>query len=97
MVRISWLLEARQDLKEIFEYISLDSTRYAILQLERIYSRTEILKSQPSIGKLVEELGNPNIRELVEGNYRIIYRIVDQTNVHILMVHHGARDLSRRI
>ena len=97
MVRISWLLEARQDLKEIFEYISLDSPRYAILQLERIYSRTEILKKQPLVGKLVEEIENPKIRELVEGSYRIIYRIVDQNNIHILMVHHSARDLSRRI
>ncbi|WP_370281068.1 type II toxin-antitoxin system RelE/ParE family toxin [Robiginitalea marina] len=97
MVRISWLDSARQDLREIFEYISPDSARYAKFQIERIFSRTQILKKQPSLGKVVEEIGDPNIRELVEGNYRIIYRIVNQHHIHILMVHHASRDLGRRI
>ncbi|WP_374443481.1 type II toxin-antitoxin system RelE/ParE family toxin [Epilithonimonas sp.] len=37
------------------------------------------------------------MREIIEGNYRIIYRIISENEVHILMVHHGARDLIRRI
>ena len=97
MVRIKWLLAAKNDLKEIYDYISLDSKRYAKLQVERIQNKTEILKSQIEIGKIVEELNEPKVREILEGNYRIIYRIVSKNELHILLVHHGARDLSKRI
>lgn len=97
MVQVSWLLEAQRDLKEIFDYIALDSSKYASLQIDRIYQKVELLKIQPLLGKVVPELENTSIRELVEGNYRIIYRVVDDDRLHILMVHHGARDLRRRL
>lgn len=97
MVQIKWLKDAELDLKEIYEYISIDSKRYARFQVEKIKLSTEIIKNQPQIGKVVEEAEQPNIRELVEGNYRIIYRIVDIKTIHILLIHHGARDLFRRI
>ena len=48
-------------------------------------------------GRIVEEVGRPEIREIIEGNYRIIYRIITVSEVDILMVHHGAGDLTRRI
>jgi len=97
MVQIRWLEEAKTDLKEIFEYISFDSRRYARLQVERIQQHTKILKVYPYIGKIVDELENPEIRELIEGNYRIIYRVVSETRIDILLIHHGARDLKRRL
>ncbi len=97
MVQIKWLNESKIDLKEIYDYISLDSKRYARHQVNRIKTKTSILKSQPRAGKVVGEIEVENIRELIEGNYRIIYRIVDDKLIHILMVHHGARDLIRRI
>lgn len=97
MVQIKWLIEAKTDLKEIYDYISSDSKRYARLQVDRIKERTQILKSFIEIGKIVEEIDKPDIRELIEGNYRIIYRIVNLNRIDILMVHHGARDLARRI
>lgn len=98
MVQIKWLKEAKKDLKEVFEYIALDSKRYAQLQIENIVSKTKILKD-PNFtrsGKLVKELGREDVRELVEGNYRIIYKIIEEDLVHILLIHHSARDLSQR-
>lgn len=97
MVRLKWLVSAKTDLKEIYDYISFDSKRYANIQVERIQKRTEILRAQIEIGKIVEEINDPKVREIVEGNYRIIYRIVSKKELHILMVHHGARDLMRRV
>ncbi|MCF8456244.1 MAG: type II toxin-antitoxin system RelE/ParE family toxin [Bacteroidales bacterium] len=91
------MIEAKTDLKEIYDYISSDSKRYARLQVDRIKERTQILKSFIEIGKIVEEIDKPDIRELIEGNYRIIYRVVNLNRIDILMVHHGARDLARRI
>lgn len=97
MVQIRWLKEAKNDLKEIYYYISIDSKRYARLQVERIKQRTEVLNTHSEIGKVVEEVNKSDIRELIEGNYRIIYRIVNKNKVDILMIHHAARDLMRRL
>lgn len=97
MVQIIWLEEAKDDLKDIFEFIARDSKRYAQLQIEKLYDRTMILKDHIRAGKLVEELGNEKIRELIEGRYRIIYRINNESSVHILMIHHSARDLAGRL
>ena len=90
MVQIKWLKEAKADLKEIFVYISLDSKRYARLQVERIQQSTKILKLHPNIGKIVDEIDNPEIREIVEGNYRIIYRIVNKKDFLIQISHHDS-------
>jgi len=96
MVQIKWTLLAKEDLKNITEYISNDSVKYAKLQVIRIKNRTKILQTHIRIGKVVSEIGNSNIRELEEGNYRIIYRIVSKNQVDILTIHHTARDLKRR-
>lgn len=96
MVRINWTLQARDDLRSIAEYISHDSKKYAKLQVLRIKKRTEILQSQVYAGKIVEEIGEEHIRELIEGNYRIIYKVLSREKVHILTVHHSSRDLTGR-
>lgn len=36
MVQIKWLSKAKNDLKEIYDYISLDSERFAKLQISKI-------------------------------------------------------------
>ena len=97
MVQVVWLIDAKTDLKEIYEFIALDSKRYARLQIEKIKDCIKILKSKPYIGKIVQEINQPEIREIVESNYRIVYRLITSKRIHILMIHHGARDLQRRL
>lgn len=94
MVQLNWTLLARNDLKAIFEYISKDSKKYAKLEILKIKSRTQILKVQPLIGKEVIESGNIDVRELVEGNYRIIYKMVDNDSIDILTIHHCSRNFN---
>lgn len=48
-------------------------------------------------GKRVSEIDDDNMREIFEGNYRIIYRIISQNEIHILLVHHGAKDILQRV
>jgi len=96
MVQIKWLREAKEDLKDIYAYISKDSEKYAKRQVNRIWERTLILKQQIRSGKEVEELNRKDVRELIEGPYRIIYRIIDEESVHILMIHRSSRDLFKR-
>ncbi len=96
MVQIKWTFQAKEDLKGIAEYIALDSARYAKLQIARIKTRTQVLKTHIHIGKITPEINNPNIKELVEGNYRIIYKIKSENQITILTIHHSARDLTRK-
>ena len=93
MVQINWTLQAKKDLKEIAEYISRDSKIYAKRQVLKIRNRTIILITQPYSWRVVPELQEEIIRELIEGNYRIIYKIVSNNRIDILTIHHSARDL----
>ena len=97
MVQIRWLELAKFDLKEIYEFIAMDSKRYAEHQVRQIKSRTQILKKHPLAGKMVREFEDPKLREIVCGHYRIIHRIVSPKLIHILLVHHGARELEKRL
>ncbi len=96
MVRINWTFQAVSDLQTIAEYISRDSKKYAKFQVIRLRNRTKILSSQIYSGKIVPEIASQNIRELVEGNYRVIYKVVSENQIDILTIHHSARDLSKR-
>ena len=97
MVLIRWLKSARFDLKEIYEFIALDSKRYARFQVEKIQRKTQILKQGNIIGKKVSESNDESVRELIEGDYRIIYRIISKNEIHIILIHHGARALEKRL
>jgi len=43
MVQLNWTYQAVLDLREIAEYISKDSQKYAKIQIQRIKLRTQIL------------------------------------------------------
>lgn len=96
MVQINWTRIAIEDLKSIYEFISKGSKKYAQLEIIKIKTRTRILKSNPYIGKEVIEKGDVSVRELVEGNYRVIYKIINNGKIDILTIHHSARDLNIR-
>jgi len=96
MVRINWTFQAKDDLKDITEFISKGSKQYAKFQITKLKIRTRILKTPTHSGKIVPEINIENIRELIEGNYRIIYKIVKDNQIDILTIHHSARDLTRR-
>ena len=96
MVQVKWTPLSIEDLKDIHDYIAKDSKRYAKIQIIKLKSRTNILKKYPNSGKLISEYNDERFRELIEGNYRIIYKIVNDKLIDILTVHHSARDLSRR-
>jgi len=95
MVKIIWTEQSLNDLDNIAEYISKNSYKYAKITLNKIFSKVEILKTNPKIGRIVPELQDEQFRELINGNYRIIYKIID-FSIEILTIHHSSRDLSRR-
>ena len=95
MVKIIWTELSLSDLKEIFDYIAANSQRYAIITTNKIYQRVQILADNPYSGKIVDEFNKKSIRELIEGKYRIIYRIKNSSQIDILRIYHSARLLKR--
>ncbi len=59
---------------------------------DRAFAVTERLTNFPLSGRVVPEVGKKSIREIILGNYRIIYRVLPD-EVEILTVHHGARQI----
>ena len=78
MVKIIWTQRSLNDLISIAEYISKDSIKYASLTLVRIFDVTKRLETNPRIGRMVPEIGrNDKIREIIFGNFRVIYKITN--------------------
>ena len=92
MVKIVWTDLAKEDLRSIFDYISRDSKVYAGRHVDKLISRVDQLESNPKSGRVVPEFNKEEIRELVEGSYRLVYRLKENT-VSVLRVHHSARQL----
>jgi toxin ParE1/3/4 len=90
-VEVRWTLYSLSDIENIAEYISKDSPFYAQVQVQRFFDRAEILETHPNTGRVVPEIGRDDIRELIEGNYRVIYRVISDSRIDILTVHHGSR------
>ncbi|HKK87775.1 MAG TPA: type II toxin-antitoxin system RelE/ParE family toxin [Saprospiraceae bacterium] len=93
MVEINWTHRSVNDLKNIFDYISYDSKRYAERQIKKIQQRAQILKSFPDVGSQVKEVDQNDIKQLVEGPYRIIYKKISDQRIDILTIHHSKQNL----
>ena len=81
-----------EDLKFIHDYISKDSIAYANKFIEKLIMRVDQLENFPNSGKIVPEFGSTLIRELIEGSYRIVFK-VNIDHIGIVRVHHSAREL----
>lgn len=92
MSRIVWSRQALEDLEAIGEFIARDSARYAATMVERLTSATERLQRFPQSGRVVPEVGDPELREVLVGSYRVIYRVRGE-GIGIVTVLHGARQL----
>ena len=89
-MKVEWTDTALAHLTDIYKFISQDSPRYALRMVDRITSRSKQIGLFPESAQIVPEYERPNIREVIEGPYRVIYRI-ESDRVIVLAVIHGAR------
>lgn len=94
MHKIRWTDSARADLRAIHAYIARDSAVYAQRMVERLRKAVERLKRFPGSGARVHEWDRPDLREVVVGNYRVVYRLKESV-VEIITVIHAASRLSQ--
>jgi toxin ParE1/3/4 len=93
-MKIIWTNSAVLNLEGIKNYIAQDSHYYAVELTEKIIGAVEKLSAFPRLGREVPEIKKEDIREIIYGNYRIIYRL-DAEVLYIIAVIHCARDLDR--
>ncbi len=75
-MKIVWSPTARSKIKEILEYVAGDNHYAALNLIEQFESTVERLKVSPELGRVLPELENVKIRELVvHKNYGVIYEI----------------------
>ena len=75
MTPVRWTEQAVGDLQSIRDFIERDSPRYGRLVAERIFDSTARLETFPRSGRVVPELGRDDIREVIVGDYRVVYRL----------------------
>jgi toxin ParE1/3/4 len=88
---VKWSKPAKLDLKQIHDYIARDSKFYAQKVSIEIVEKSERLNSFPEVGRIVPELGDPNIRELLIYSYRLVYEVFPN-KVEVLALIHSKRN-----
>ena len=92
MVRVKWTNNALEELDDIARYISKDSPKYAKILMNQIFEMASHLEQFPKLGRKVPEYNDPNLREIIYKNYRIIY-LIKEDQLEIISVIHGSRKL----
>lgn len=101
MAQVKWTLVALDDVEAICTLIGRDAPSHAQMFAEDVFEAVERTAVYPESGRIVPELDRPDVRELVMGNYRIVY-CWDEETVTVLAVYHAARllgntDIEQRI
>ncbi len=90
--KIIWTPQCLSNLEQIAEYIAQDAPQTASGLVDHFLQSIERLAHFPYIGRIVPEIGKPNIRELITKNYRIIYE-VKEFRLDLLGIVHSRQQL----
>ena len=90
MAAVRWTRRARDDLRDIHDFIARDSPRAAEALVERLLTATERLAVFPESGRVVPEYPALGYREIIVSSYRVLYQLADNI-VWITAVVHGRR------
>lgn len=93
-MKIIWSPIARTKIKEILEYVAEDNPDTALTLIDQFETKVEKLKENPDSGRVLPELKNDKIRELVvHKNYGVIYEI-NPDIIEILTIRHFRQNFS---
>jgi plasmid stabilization system protein ParE len=89
-MRLIWSLQAIEDVEAIRTYVARDSEQYANLLIDRIIAAVDRLEGFPLSGRVVPEVGDESLREVIYRNYRSVYRLKPEI-IEIVTVFLAAR------
>ena len=90
-MKVLWTDSAVAQLQAIHDYLAQTSPEYALRIVDRLTKRSIQIAAFPLSGRMVPEYELNEVRELIEGRYRIIY-LLEAAQVQVLAVIHGARE-----
>ena len=93
---LRWTEHAVEQLAAIAEYISVVSPVYAEQTVDRLIGRLQQVQDFPESGRHLREAHSPDIREVIEPPYRLIYRVRDDV-IEVIAIVHGRQDLPSRL
>ncbi|WP_417733227.1 type II toxin-antitoxin system RelE/ParE family toxin [Rosistilla oblonga] len=93
--KIFWTRQSREDLRSVRDHIARDAPATAMTYVRKLRNSVGRLKQFPFSGEVVPEIGREDLREVLQGNYRIIYR-VSERRVDILAVFHSSQIFDER-
>ena len=93
-MKVQWTQTAVGHLDAIHAYIAQDSPAYAKHMVDRLTRHSRQISTFPLSGRRVPEYDLEQIREVIEGPYRIIYHIKPD-GIVVLAVIHAARNVLR--
>jgi toxin ParE1/3/4 len=91
MVEVIWTQRATEEITSIAEYLEQYSALYASSIVKKLYVKVGVLKQFPKLGRIIPEMQEEKYRELIEGNYRIMYEMLDDEVILIQRVMHTSR------
>ncbi len=91
-MKVIWSPLAIEKLKDITAYISQDNPQAAHQLAESLFDLADNITAHPEKGRKVPELADNRYRELIYGNYRLIYKITN--DIHILTIRNCRQLLS---
>ncbi len=86
-MKIIWSPLSIERTANIAEYIALDNPEIANEWIDKLFHFVEKLTNFPKRGRIVAEINDENIRELIFGNYRIIYQL-QKNQISIMTIRH---------
>ncbi|MFQ5864757.1 MAG: type II toxin-antitoxin system RelE/ParE family toxin [bacterium] len=94
-MKLIFSARAKADLAEYVEFISNDKPQAAREWAASIQQSVLKLSDFPQIGRTVPEYADETIREIIKGQYRIVYKIDDKRDtIVIVTIHHSKRPLA---
>lgn len=94
-MKLRWTTRAAEDLVAIQRYIAADKPQAGRTWVEKLRRRARLAAEAPLAGRIVPEIGRPDIREVLQGAYRLVYRVHDDAIV-VLTVFEGHRSLPKQ-
>ncbi len=87
MPKVIWTEKCLQRIEEICEYIELDSVSSSNKFANEIFSKEELIRNNPRIGKIVPDYEIEEYRQIIVGNYRLVYQF-DEISIQMITVRH---------
>ena len=78
--------------EECTDYIAIDDIPTAMKWAEGVFKHCEQLSAQPESGRIVPEFNRAEIKELIHGNYRLVYEL-KSNHIDMLTIWHVRQSL----